>query len=100
MRKDEYRQGALGDVDQRDRNRVFPTEDPIDVGRAEVLRAMFAQVDPPPYPAGDVARRCGAEEARGQNRQNGVQRRARLRRNLMVSGAPLSSQASLKPLCK
>src|SRR5204863_9392720 len=73
---------------------------PIDVRGAQVLRAMLAQVDPPPQLAGDVAGRRGAEQVRSRNREDGVQRRPRLRRNLIVSGAPVNSQASRKPLCR
>jgi len=48
MRKQEHRGNAFGDVEQRDRNRILPAEDPVDVGGAEVPGAVFAEVDPPP----------------------------------------------------
>ena len=99
-RKEEHRDGALGDVEQGNGDRVLPAENPVDVGRAQILGAVLAQVDAPPHLAGDVTRRRRAEQVRSQNRQDGVQRRPRLRRNLIVSGAPVNSQASRNPLCR
>src|SRR2546422_9284568 len=91
---------ALRDVEQRDGNRVLPADYPVDVGGAQVLGTVLSQVDPPPHLAGDVTGRRGTEQIGSQNRQDGVQRRPRLRRNLIVSGAPVNSHASRKPLCR
>src|SRR5258706_12445188 len=100
MRKDEYRQGALGDVEQRDGDRVFPAEDAVDVRRAEIVRSVLAQVDSAPQLAGDVTGRRRPEQIRRENREYDVQRRPRLRRNWIVSGAPRKSHASRKRLCR
>ena len=72
---------------------------------ALVLALLFwvlpePQVDPAAEPAGDIAGRGCPEQVGAENRQDDAQRRPRLRRNLIVSGAPVNSHASRKPLCK
>src|SRR5262245_65713496 len=99
-RREKDRHDSLGDVEQRHRNRVFPAENAVDIGRAEVPGAVLTQIDPPSQLTGDVARRGRAEQIGGEQRQSSVQRRPRLRRNLIVSGAHVNSHASRKPLRK
>src|SRR5258707_7962756 len=56
------------------RSTLFPyttlfrsTEESVDVCGAEVFRAVVAQVDPPRHLASEIARRCGAEDVRGED---------------------------------
>ena len=100
FREQQHGDRALGDVEQRHGNRVLPSENPVDVGGAEVLRAVLAEIDPPPQLARDKAGGRGAQQIGRDDRQDDAQRRPRLRRNLIVSGAPVNSHASRKPLCR
>src|SRR5207247_2351570 len=94
--------GALDHVDHADGNRVLPAEHAVHVGGAEVVRAVLAQVDAFPEPAGDVARRRGADQV-GEEEHHGqpevVHPRAvsRLRRSFRLSGEPVSRTASRNP---
>src|SRR5207245_11277841 len=91
--------GALGQIDETHGDRVLPAEHAVHVGRAEVLGAVFAQVDAPAELRGEIAGGRRPQQVGGQDPQGGRHRWAawRLRRNLIVTGAPVSSQASRNP---
>src|SRR5207245_7700581 len=47
--------GTLGQIDETHGDRVLPAEHAVHVGRAEVLGAVFAQVDAPAELRGEIA---------------------------------------------
>src|SRR5207253_1988174 len=103
--EDRNRDGALDHVDHADGNRVRPAEHAVHIGGAEVVGAVLAQVDALPEPAGDVARRRGADQV-GEEEHDGqpevVHPRAvsRLRRSFRLSGEPVNRHASRKPFTR
>ena len=93
------RHRALRHVDEADRDRVLPAEHAVHVGRAEVLGAVLPQVDPAAELGGEIAggrrpQQVGGEDPQGERHRWAVWR---LRRNLIVTGAPVNSQASRNP---
>ena len=43
--KDEDGNGTLGDIEQRDRDRILPPQHPVEIRRTEVAAAVFSQID-------------------------------------------------------
>ena len=87
--KEVGRYEALGHVEQSYRNRIPPTQHPVHVGRAEVLAAVFAQVDSRTVLGGQVTGGNRANQIRQADYQRKLQCRSRLRRSFKRIGVPM-----------
>ena len=100
--EDENRDGTLGDIDCGGWNRVFPAQDPIEVGGAEVPAAVLAKIDSGKESAEQIAGRYGPHKVGGEQPQDGLRHQRRDPRlvNFSRKGDPVNGQASRKPFAR
>jgi hypothetical protein len=103
-RKEQRGERALQRIGEKDDDADLPAEDAEHVRRAEVSRALRAQIDAA-QPARDRGERNGAGEIREREREPGLHGYAAaapplLRRSTMRSGLPVNGHVSRKPLCR
>ena len=60
------RNGTLGNVEQRDRDGVLPSENPVEIGGAEIAAAVLSEIDFGEESADEIAGRDGAEKIGGE----------------------------------
>ncbi len=83
--EDQHRDGALGDVDEADRNRVLPAEHSIEVGGAEIPAAVLPKIDAGEEATEQMAGRDRADEIGGEQPETAE------------GSAPRSSSGELEP---